>query len=230
MSGSANIKVQHHNKIHQILHFLKDLGFVCLESEVSVKPPSTSPAALLERLRQEVLKCKKCDLWKTRTHVVFGEGSPSADLVFIGEAPGEKEDLQGRPFVGPAGGLLSHYFAQIGLSRKEVFISNILKCRPPDNRDPNPDEISACEPHLLAQLKILQPKVICTLGRYASNALLGLHLSMSEMRGKIYTYHGIKVLPTFHPASLLYHPANKELFEEDFRRLRAIYDEINKCS
>ena len=212
-------------RLERVVTFLKDLGFVCLESTIPLSNPELTRKEELQKLREKVLQCKKCALWQSRTNPVFGEGDPQAKLVFIGEAPGKNEDLQGRPFVGPAGALLTHYIKKIGLSRDMVFITNIIKCRPPKNRDPLPEEISACEPYLIKQLELIQPKIICTLGRYAAQTLLRLDISISEMRGNIYYYHDIKVLPTFHPASLLYHPRNKELFEEDFYRLRKLYDE-----
>jgi DNA polymerase len=185
-------------------------------------------AKQLEELKSVVLGCTKCPLWEGRNHVVCGEGNPDADLVFIGEAPGRNEDLEGRPFVGRAGALLSQHIQAIGLSREEVFIGNILKCRPPNNRDPLPEEIQCCEPYLLKQLEIIEPKVICALGRYAAHTLLRITESISKMRGNIYYYHGIKVLPTFHPASMLYHPQNTEEFEKDFRLLRKIYDQARE--
>lgn len=211
--------------LKQFATFLKQLGFVCLESSVPLNNPELKRKEEFEKLRKQVLQCRKCPLWETRTNVVFGEGDPQAKLVFIGEAPGKNEDLQGRPFVGPAGNLLTHYIKKIGLTRDKVFIGNIIKCRPPGNRDPLPEEISACEPYLIKQLELIQPKIICALGRYAAQTLLRMNASISEMRGNIYYYRGIKVLPTFHPANLLYHPANKELFEEDFKQLRQLYDE-----
>ena len=176
-------------RLERVVTFLKDLGFVCLESTVPLSNPELTRKEEFQKLREKVLQCRKCALWQSRTNPVFGEGDPQAKLVFIGEAPGKNEDLQGRPFVGPAGALLTHYIKKIGLSRDKVFITNIIKCRPPKNRDPSPEEISACEPYLIKQLELIQPKIICTLGRYAAQTLLRLDISISEMRGNIYYYN-----------------------------------------
>ncbi len=207
-------------------HFLKDLGFVCLESAPVVATKRKAKEDALAKVNVAITECRKCSLWQSRTHVVCGSGNPDAGLVFIGEAPGEKEDLQGEAFVGPAGALLTHYLKVIGLTRSDVFITNIIKCRPPGNRDPEAEEIQLCEPYLVEQLDIMEPAVICTLGRYAAQTLLRTSESISRMRGNIYQYHGITLLPTFHPASLLYSPKNKELFEKDFQLLRTIYDKV----
>ncbi|MCX7766293.1 MAG: uracil-DNA glycosylase [Candidatus Sumerlaeia bacterium] len=213
----------------QYARFLSDLGFVCLVQSHSPTPAADKKISELEKLRQEVLQCRKCQiLAEYRTNVVFGEGNPYAKLVFIGEAPGEKEDLQGRPFVGPAGALLSHYIKSIGFRREDVFIGNVIKCRPPNNRDPLPEEIANCEPFLIKQLEILQPVIICALGKHAAQTLLKQKLPISQLRGRTWNYYNIKVLPTFHPASLLYSPNYKQLFEQDFKKLRELYDELVK--
>lgn len=214
--------------LKQFVKFLKDLGFVCLEKIQAMPEKKISKAEALDKLRQKVIICKKCPLWESRTNAVFGEGNPEAKLVFIGEAPGEKEDLQGRPFVGPAGSQLTRYIKEIGFSREEVFISNIVKCRPPENRDPAPDEIQTCEPYLIKQIEIIQPVLICALGKYAAQTLVGQKLPITKMRGNLYYYHNIKVLPTFHPASFLYSPSYRELFEQDFKKVRQIYEEQSK--
>lgn len=157
----------------------------------------------LSELKKTVLSCERCGLAKTRKSVVFGEGSPKADIVFVGEAPGEEEDNQGRPFVGRAGKLLDQLIERIGVKRSDVFICNVLKCRPPGNRDPEPDEAAACKEYLLAQLDIIRPRVICTLGRHAYNTLLETDAPITRIRGKLTTFRGIPLLPTYHPSYLL---------------------------
>lgn len=164
----------------------------------------------LSRLQEEILgPCQRCKLHRGRTHVVFGVGDPHADLMFVGEGPGMDEDRQGEPFVGQAGQLLTKMIGAMGFARDEVYIANVLKCRPPNNRDPEADEVEACERFLKAQVAIVQPKVIVTLGRYASQCLLGSQLSMSRLRGGWQKYEGIDLLPTFHPAYLLRSPEKK---------------------
>ncbi len=169
----------------------------------------------LNELYQEALSCRSCNLYRTRTNLVFGEGNPDADLMFVGEAPGRDEDLQGRPFVGRAGELLTRLIEKMGLSRSEVYIGNVLKCRPPNNRNPLPSEIFACKRFILAQIDIIQPKVICTLGKFSTSLLLGRKEGISSLRGKVYDYKGIKVVPTFHPAYLLRNPKDKVLVWQD---------------
>lgn len=151
----------------------------------------------------QVKGCTKCGLCTTRTNTVFGEGAADAKLFFIGEGPGEDEDLQGRPFVGRSGGLLTKMIAGMGLRREDVFIANIVKCRPPGNRNPAPEETAACTPYLVRQLEIIRPKVIVTLGLPATQYMLGSKQSMSRMRGVWHEYRGIKLMPTFHPAYVL---------------------------
>ena len=175
----------------------------------------------LENLELEVLSCKNCQLHKTRTNVVFGSGNPKVQLVFVGEAPGYEEDMQGLPFVGRAGKLLTKIIEAMKLKRKDVYIANILKCRPPNNRNPLPTEILACENYLVRQLEILKPKVVCTLGKFAAQTLLRTEEPISKMRGKFYTYHGIKVMPTFHPAYLLRNPQEKRLVWHDMKKIMA---------
>jgi uracil-DNA glycosylase len=162
------------------------------------------PAESLDSLRLDAENCRKCNLWRKRKKVVFGEGHPAARLVFVGEAPGREEDLEGRPFVGEAGKMLTSIITKVmGLSRDEVYICNVLKCRPPGNRDPEPDEIGACIAFLRAQLSLINPEVICVLGRVAGTALLGKSFKITRDRGRWYDYHGIPVMPTFHPAYIL---------------------------
>ncbi len=182
------------------------------------------PEAALTALQQEVTPCAACDLHQSRQHVVFGAGSPRADLVIVGEAPGHDEDLQGMPFVGRSGQLLTKILAAIGLDRQDVFICNILKCRPPNNRDPLPTEVLACEPHLQRQLSIIRPRLICCLGRVAAQTLLRKQTSLGKMRGGVHFYGEIPVLVTYHPAYLLRNPAAKRDTWQDIRQLRALLD------
>ena len=157
------------------------------------------------RAIEEIVKaCTKCPLHKTRTHAVPGEGNINADLVFIGEAPGRNEDRQGRPFVGRSGELLTRIITRgMGMKREEVYITNIVKCRPPGNRDPLPEEIEKCRTYLMKQLRIIQPKVMCTLGKFAAQCLLETKAPISRIRGRCFEYGGIPLIPTFHPAYLL---------------------------
>ena len=174
----------------------------------------------LRSLEKEVSGCTACDLSGTRRNVVFGAGNPKASLMFIGEAPGEEEDLQGLPFVGRAGQLLTKIIEAIGLKRRDVYIANILKCRPPNNRMPLPTEILACEENVRSQIELIRPKVICTLGKFASQTLLKTQSPISALRGKFQNYNGIKVMPTFHPAYLLRNPQDKRLVWEDMKKIR----------
>ena len=163
----------------------------------------------LTTLKKKVMVCKRCELHKTKTNIVFGSGNNRALLMFIGEAPGMEEDLQGLPFVGRAGQLLTKIIESIGLKRKDAYIANILKCRPPNNRNPLPTEILACEEYLIKQIELIKPKIICTLGKFAAQTLLRSQEPISKLRGKFYDYHGIKLVPTFHPAYLLRNPQDK---------------------
>ena len=170
---------------------------------------------LLEELRDEIGDCQRCKLCTGRTNIVFGSGDEKARLVFVGEGPGAEEDKQGVPFVGRAGQLLTKMIEAMGLSREQVYICNVVKCRPPENRDPQPDEIAACEPFLQKQLSIIKPHIVVGLGRYACQTLLKTTTSMSKLRGVWHEYEGIKFMPTFHPAYLLRNPpAKKEVWED----------------
>ncbi|MGD9548788.1 MAG: uracil-DNA glycosylase [Candidatus Krumholzibacteriia bacterium] len=188
--------------------------------------PPADPAAALALLRDQVLPCTACGLHTTRRNVVFGAGSPTAGLVIIGEAPGRDEDLQGEPFVGRSGQLLTRILGAIGFAREDVFICNILKCRPPENRDPLPPEVAACEPHLKRQLAILQPRAICCLGRVAAQTLLNTDAPLGKLRRTVHFYQDIPVLVTYHPAYLLRNPAAKRDTWDDVRKLRALYDAL----
>ncbi len=177
----------------------------------------TRPDLTLEDIRREMESCTRCDLHKTRTHAVFGEGNPQARLVFVGEAPGADEDRQGRPFVGKAGQLLTRIIEAMGLKRSDVYICNVLKCRPPGNRTPLPHEIDACKEFLEQQLEVIDPEIICALGTVATRALLKTDAPITALRGMVQEYRGIPCVPTYHPAYLLRNPAAKRQVWEDMK-------------
>lgn len=185
--------------------------------------PETGSA--FESLRADVLSCTLCRLAQGRTTVVFGEGDQNADLLVVGEAPGFEEDRSGRPFVGPAGQLLDKMLAAIGFQRSEVFICNVLKCRPPKNRDPGADEVAACRPYLRKQVELIQPKAVCAFGRFAAQTLLKTEMSLGRLRGATHDFMGIPVVATYHPAALLRNAQWKRPAWEDLQLLRRIYDE-----
>jgi len=182
-------------------------------------------AETLAEFYEELKDCQRCSLGKTRTNIVFGAGSENADLVFVGEAPGRNEDMQGKPFVGAAGQLLDKLLNSIGLERSQVYIANVLKCRPPQNRDPLPDEIEICKPFLLKQIKIIGPKVVCTLGRFATQVILDKNASISKVRGKRFDGNGYYIFPIYHPAAALYQRTNIVNLKADFLKLKEILSE-----
>ena len=179
----------------------------------------------MKSLREEIGNCTRCKLHPTRKNLVFGTGDLYSELVFVGEAPGADEDIQGEPFVGRAGMLLTKIIKAMGYERKEVYIANIIKCRPPNNRNPEPGEIEQCEPFLIKQLSILKPRVICALGTFAAQTLLKTQERISLLRGKFHSYQGIKVMPTYHPAYLLRNPGEKRVVWED---IKIVMKEIGK--
>jgi uracil-DNA glycosylase len=184
----------------------------------------------LEQVQQEASGCTRCRLAEGRTQVVFGVGNPDAELMFVGEAPGFHEDKQGYPFVGQAGMLLDKLLAGIGLTRADVYIANVLKCRPPGNRDPMPDEIELCEGYLFRQIEAIEPKLVATLGNFATKLLSGKQLGITRVHGQEQevTLGGRRVLlyPLYHPAAALYTPRMLEVLEEDFRRIPALISRI----
>jgi uracil-DNA glycosylase len=196
--------------------FFRALSKMGVERYVSAR----GPALTLPALERKIMICTRCELAKTRRSVVFGEGNERADLVFVGEAPGEEEDLQGRPFVGRAGKLLDQLIRKVGLEREDVFICNVLKCRPPRNRDPEPKEVDACREYLFSQLALISPKVICTLGRHAYNTLFGTDERITKIRGIFTEYMGRALLPTFHPSYLLRNQDAIKEANEDMEKLR----------
>lgn len=182
--------------------------------------PGVRASASLPELRTVIGDCQRCKLAPHRTRIVFGVGNPNAELVFVGEAPGRDEDLQGEPFVGAAGQLLTEIIVKgMRIRREDVYIANIIKCRPPQNRDPEPDEIAACEPFLKHQLALIKPKAIVTLGKFAAQCLLKTRTPITRLRGNWTTYQGVPLMPTFHPAYLLRNPADKRLVWQDIQQV-----------
>jgi uracil-DNA glycosylase family 4 len=208
------------------IELLRDLGYTHFDVGVAAGfslPGGLKPAAtqgsLLADLEKIAVVCQKCRLAKTRTQVVYGVGSPNADLMFIGEAPGRDEDLQGEPFVGRAGQLLTDIIKAMKLTRDDVYIANVIKCRPPENRNPEQDEMEACRPYIRRQVEIIQPRVIVTLGRFALQSLTEKAYAISAVRGQWLKYNGIKVMPTYHPAYLLRTPAAKKEVWADMKKV-----------
>ena len=184
---------------------------------------SKSPAEALAAVRLDIGDCTRCKLHALgRTQIVFGVGNPNADLMFVGEAPGADEDVQGFPFVGRAGQLLTKIIEAIDLKREDVYIANVIKCRPPGNRNPEPDEVETCEPFLFRQIDIIEPKVIVALGKFAVQALLRTLDPISRLRGRVFNYRGAKLVPTFHPAYLLRNPASKREVWEDMKLVKRL--------
>jgi uracil-DNA glycosylase len=195
-------------------------------SEVATSPEDRREQ--LVALYREVAECRKCPLHETRTKAVFGAGNADADLMFVGEAPGAEEDRQGLPFIGRAGQLLNEMLVEIGLSREDVFICNVLKSRPPGNRDPQPDEIKACEPYLWEQVRLIEPRVVCTLGNFATKLLSGSQTGITKVRGTPQVHQlGVRtvyLLPLFHPAAALRTPSVKQILREDFATIPALLE------
>jgi uracil-DNA glycosylase family 4 len=200
------------------LHYHQELGINTLLSQGTRRERLT-----LDSIRQELGECTRCRLHEEKHHIVFGEGAPYAALVFVGEGPGREEDLQGKPFVGRAGELLTRIIEAIELTREEVYIANIIKCRPPNNRNPRPDEIQACLPFLIKQLEAIKPRIICCLGTFAAQTLLGTEERISLLRGRFHAYQGAKLMPTYHPAFLLRNPQYKKDVWEDMKKIRDEY-------
>ncbi len=196
------------------LEYLKEMGIEALP----ILPPQKST---LNEVRADLGECKRCKLHRTRRTIVFGEGNEKAALMLVGEGPGYEEDIQGKPFVGKAGQLLTKILQSIHLEREQVYIANIVKCRPPQNRNPEPDEISSCRPFLLRQIQVIQPKIICALGTVAAQSLLQTREKITVLRGKCFDLTGIRVIPTYHPAFLLRNPERKKDVWEDMKRIAA---------
>jgi uracil-DNA glycosylase len=216
------------------LELLRELGYTHLdlsrrvvesssrqELESSATDPLDDSVSDFDLLRLEAHDCTKCRLAPTRKNVVFGVGNPNADLMFIGEAPGRDEDEKGEPFVGRAGQLLTDIIKAMKLTRDDVYIANVIKCRPPENRNPEPDELDACRPFIRRQVELIQPKVIVTLGRFGLQSLTEKGYGISAVRGTWLSYNGIKLMPTYHPAYLLRNPAAKKDVWQDMKKVMA---------
>jgi DNA polymerase len=198
------------------LSFFSGLGV----THLNIRTSGSQPTIDLDGVRQELGDCTRCKLHGLRTNLVFGTGSGEADLMFVGEAPGADEDRQGIPFVGRAGQLLTRIIEAIDLTRDQVYIANILKCRPPNNRDPEPDEVESCEPFLFKQIETIQPLIIVALGKYAAQTLLKSSVPISRLRGRFVEFRGSLLMPTFHPSYLLRNPSAKREVWEDMQQVR----------
>ncbi len=207
--------------------YLKEIGVRDLRVSEKKPAPPADPPGDLDAVRREIGDCTRCKLHQERTNIVFGVGKSRAELMFIGEGPGADEDAQGEPFVGRAGKKLDEMIASIGLSRDEVYIANIVKCRPPNNRDPQPDEVETCSPFLFKQIEAIRPRVIVTLGSPATKTLLKTKTGITKLRGQWHDWCGIPLRPTFHPAYLLraYTPDNRRKVWEDLKAARSILDQ-----
>ncbi|MHC1635254.1 MAG: uracil-DNA glycosylase family protein [Candidatus Methanospirareceae archaeon] len=179
----------------------------------------------LKRIEEEIKACKRCNLWATRRNPVVGDGNPRARIMFIGEAPGAKEDMQGKPFVGAAGKILDSLLASINLRREEIYITNVLKCRPPGNRNPNKGEIKACSPFLYRQIEAIKPEIICTLGKFATDFVFERYKikkegGISKLHGRVYEASGVKIIPLYHPAVAIYNAEMRNTLREDFKVIK----------
>ncbi len=214
------------SSLKSYLESLRDMGIDAIPSAAEPRgdtlPTSTRATrryVTLEDVRAELGNCTRCKLHRTRRTIVFGEGNSKARLMLIGEGPGYDEDIQGKPFVGRAGQLLTKILEAIQLRREEVYIANIVKCRPPQNRNPEPDEIECCHPFLLKQIRAIRPQVICALGTFAAQTLLRTNEKITSLRGRFFDFNGIKLIPTFHPAFLLRNPERKREVWEDVKQI-----------
>ena len=206
--------------LQSYLDYLKRMGIEGLPTAGPQPSPSAPSGKMtLEEVRKELGDCRRCKLHRTRRTIVFGEGKKNAGLMLVGEGPGYDEDLQGKPFVGKAGQLLTKILQSIHIEREEVYITNIVKCRPPQNRNPEPDEIESCHPFLLGQIRAIQPKMILALGKFAAQTLLRTEATITGIRGKFFDLGGIKLVPTYHPAYLLRNPQRKREVWEDMKRI-----------
>ena len=197
----------------------KERGGERLSVDVIPEQPGSIPRLLIEDIRADTMNCQRCPLWSARRTIVFGEGHVDADLLFVGEGPGEEEDRQGKPFVGRAGQLLTKIIAAMGLTREDVYIANIVKCRPPGNRNPKPEEADACTPYLLMQIEAIRPRVICALGSVAARYFLKSESPVSILRGRFHEFGGIPLMVTYHPAYLLRNPGAKKQVWEDVQQI-----------
>lgn len=232
------------DEISRSLRFLKQTGcsgFTCSDENLARlddwSKPSSRPnlksglqpgQTSLSGIRKELGDCQRCRLSKSRKQIVFGSGNPGARLVFVGEAPGYEEDVQGEPFVGPAGQLLTKIIDAIEMTRETVYILNVLKCRPPKNRNPLPDEVKCCSPFMRQQIQSIQPDFICALGKFAAQTLLETDRPISRLRGQFFHYQGIPLMPTFHPSYLLHNPGKKREVWQDMQKLMAAMKQADR--
>jgi DNA polymerase len=216
----------HLNKSTRVLDRLKVSEKIEINQESKLFMDDFQNAESIEQLYSLINECKKCPLGETRKKFVFGVGNPKAHAMLIGEAPGADEDAQGEPFVGRAGKLLNDILKAVNLKREEVYIANILKCRPPGNRDPQPFEMETCIHYLHKQIDLIKPNIILCLGRVAANGLLNKKLSLGDLRNNVYEFNGIKVMATYHPAALLRNPHWKRGCWEDVQKFKKLYDEL----
>lgn len=226
-----------HNRTAEVLHLAEtairqklDLGEgdIMVDSDLLDKLPKAQKPRFkdLEQFEKAIKNCAKCPLHKGRNKLVFGAGDPDADVLFVGEGPGRDEDLKGEPFVGRAGQLLDKILAAINFKRSEVYIGNVVKCRPPGNRDPEPVEMETCLPYLMEQIRLIDPKIVCCLGRIAAQALLDTKLPLGKLRGYFHDWYGRKLIVTYHPAALLRFQQYKQDTWKDVQLLRAEYDRL----
>ena len=209
------------------LQFFRDIGISHLDiGKLDSSNPQVEVRMTLDDIREELGDCSRCRLSGSRTSIVFGSGNPDARLMFIGEAPGSEEDRQGLPFVGRAGQLLTKIIESIGIRRNDVYICNVLKCRPPKNRNPEADEVETCSPFLRQQLEAVRPQIVCCLGTSASQTMLGMKVPISKLRGRFHVIEGIRFIATFHPAYLLRNPAKKREVWEDMKQIRAALNSL----
>ncbi len=204
------------------LQFFRDIGISHLDiGQIDSSNPQNEVRMTLDDIREELGDCSRCRLSGSRTSIVFGSGNPNASLMFIGEAPGSEEDRQGLPFVGRAGQLLTKIIESIGIDRNDVYICNVLKCRPPKNRNPETDEVETCSPFLRQQLESVRPQIVCCLGTFSAQTMLGMKIPISKLRGRFHEIEGIRFIATFHPAYLLRNPEKKREVWEDMKQIRA---------
>jgi DNA polymerase len=208
--------------LRQHLKYQASMGLQWLPTQL-ISPTQNSPETL-EQVRADLGECRRCQLHPTRTHIVFGEGNPSPEVVLVGEGPGQAEDRQGRPFVGAAGKLLERIIAAMGWQRHEIYICNVIKCRPPGNRDPQPDEIDRCGPFLKRQLRAMQPQAILALGSFAAQFLLSSQRPISQLRKRVHQFENFPVVATYHPAYLLRNPLQKRKVWEDVQLLLSLLE------
>lgn len=202
--------------ILDIIKFYKDIGL-----EYTKKFSISTVEGKWDKLEKDVLQCKKCGLYKTKRNTVFGGGNINANIMFVGEAPGRDEDIQGKPFVGRAGKLLNELLREVGINREDVYIANCLKCRPPNNRNPEIEEIKACSAYLKQQIALVKPTVIATLGRYSTYELTNEKGTLGSLRGRVFSFNHINVIPLYHPAYLLRNPNATEMFIADLKKIKS---------